>query len=201
MVQENESPVAAERMRAVAEVVNKVRQIEHEHGVTRDALERIRTVLIELARRTDLFPESDYPSAREEERSLLYLLSEDPDHRFALYLSTGVPGRASPPHNHTTWAAIAGIGGEEENRVYERTDDRSLPGKGEIREVHRVVLRAGDGIAFLPDDIHSIHVVGATPTRHLHMYGMSVEHLPNRVEYDMDAGTYKVFPASRGIRK
>ena len=98
-------------------------------------------------------------------------------------------------------AAIAGIGGEEENRVYERTDDRSLRGKGEIREVHRVVLRAGDGIAFLPDDIHSIHVVGATPTRHLHMYGMSVEHLPNRVEYDMDAGTYKVFPASRGIRK
>ena len=201
MVQAHESPVAAERTRAVAEVVNKVRQIEHEHGVTRDALERIRTVLIELARRTDLFPESDYPSAREEERSLLYLLSEDPDHRFALYLSTGVPGRASPPHNHTTWAAIAGIGGEEENRVYERTDDRSLTGKGEIREVHRVVLRAGDGIAFLPDDIHSIHVVGATPTRHLHMYGMSVEHLPNRVEYDMDAGTYKVFPASRGIRK
>lgn len=201
MVQAHESPVAAERTRAVAEVVNKVRQIEHEHGVTRDALERIRTVLIELARRTDLFPESDYPSPREEERSLLYLLSEDPDHRFALYLSTGVPGRASPPHNHTTWAAIAGIGGEEENRVYERTDDRSLRGKGEIREVHRVVLRAGDGIAFLPDDIHSIHVVGATPTRHLHMYGMSVEHLPNRVEYDMDAGTYKVFPASRGIRK
>ncbi len=201
MVQAHESPVAAERTRAVAEVVNKVRQIEHEHGVTRDALERIRTVLIELARRTDLFPESDYPSPREEERSLLYLLSEDHDHRFALYLSTGVPGRASPPHNHTTWAAIAGIGGEEENRVYERTDDRSLRGKGEIREVHRVVLRAGDGIAFLPDDIHSIHVVGATPTRHLHMYGMSVEHLPNRVEYDMDAGTYKVFPASRGIRK
>lgn len=201
MVQAQESPIAAERTRAVAEVVSKVRQIEHEHGVTRDALERIRGVLVELAERKELFPESDYPSPSEGERSFMYLLSEEPDHRFALYLSTGVPGRSSPPHNHTTWAAIAGIDGEEENRVYERADDGSVPGKGEIREVHRVVLRAGDGIAFLPDDIHSIHVVSPTPTRHLHMYGMSVEHLPNRVEFDMGAGTYKVFPASRGIRK
>lgn len=201
MVQAQESPIAAERTRAVAEVVSKVRQIEHEHGVTRDALERIRGVLVELAERKELFPESDYPSPSERERSFMYLLSEEPDHRFALYLSTGVPGRSSPPHNHTTWAAIAGIDGEEENRVYERADDGSVPGKGEIREVRRVVLRAGDGIAFLPDDIHSIHVVSPTPTRHLHMYGTSVEHLPNRVEFDMGAGTYKVFPASRGIRK
>lgn len=201
MVQAQESPIAAERTRAVAEVVSKVRQIEHEHGVTRDALERIREVLVELAERKELFPESDYPSPSERERSFMYLLSEEPDHRFALYLSTGVPGRSSPPHNHTTWAAIAGIDGEEENRVYERADDGSVPGKGEIREVRRVVLRAGDGIAFLPDDIHSIHVVSPTPTRHLHMYGTSVEHLPNRVEFDMGAGTYKVFPASRGIRK
>jgi predicted metal-dependent enzyme (double-stranded beta helix superfamily) len=201
MTQAQQSPVAAERTRAVAEVVNKVRQIEHEQGITRDALERIRMVLVDLAERKELFPESDYPSPGEQERSLMYLLSEDPDHRFALYLSTGVPGRASPAHNHTTWAAIAGIDGEEENRVYERVDDGSVPDKGEIREVRRVVLRAGDGIAFLPDDIHSIHVVSPTPTRHLHMYGMSVEHLPNRIEFDMEAGTCKVFPASRGIRK
>ncbi len=201
MVQAQQSPNAAARTHAVTEAVNKVRQIEGEHGVTREALERIRTVLIELARHKDLFPESDYPSPSEQERSLMYLLSEDPDHRFALYLSTGVPGRASPPHNHTTWAAIAGIDGEEENRVYERVDDGSVPGKGEIREVRRVVLRAGDGVAFLPNDIHSIHVVSPTPTRHLHMYGMSVEHLPNRIEFDMEAGTCKVFPASRGIRK
>ena len=62
-------------------------------------------------------------------------------------------------------------------------------------------LRPGDGIALLPEDIHGIHVVSRVPTRHLHMYGLSIEHLPNRIEFDMKKGTYKVFPPSSGIRK
>jgi predicted metal-dependent enzyme (double-stranded beta helix superfamily) len=193
--------VKQERSRAVAAAVSKIRDIEQREGVTRDALEHIRQALVELAARKELFPESDYPSPGEQERSLMYLIREDADYRFALYLSTGIPGRSSPPHNHTTWAAIVGMDGEEENRVYERLDDGSVPGKGQLREVRRVVLRAGDGIAFMPDDIHSIHVVSSTPTRHLHMYGLSVEHLPNRIEFDMQQGTCKVFPPSRGIRK
>lgn len=193
--------VQQQRRQAVAAAVSKIRDIEHRQGITRDALEHIRGALAELAARKELFPESDYPSPGEQERSFMYLISEDDDHRFALYLSTGVPGRSSPPHNHTTWATIVGMDGEEENRVYERLDDGSVPGKGQLREVRRVVLRPGDGIAFMPDDIHSIHVVSSKPTRHLHMYGVSVEHLPNRIEFDIERGTCKVFPPSRGIRK
>lgn len=193
--------VQQQRSQAVATAVAKVRDIERREGVTRDALEHIREVVVELAGRKQLFPESDYPSPGGQDRSFMYLISEDPDHRFALYLSTGVPGRSSPPHNHTTWATIVGMDGEEENRIYERVDDGSVPGKGQLRETRRVVLRAGDGIAFMPDDIHSIHVVSSRPTRHLHMYGLSVEHLPNRIEFDMEQGTCKVFPPSRGIRK
>jgi predicted metal-dependent enzyme (double-stranded beta helix superfamily) len=193
--------VQQRRAEAVAAAVARIRDIERNEGVTRNSLEHIKGVLVDLARQRELFPESDYPSPKPEERSLLHLLSEDPDHRFALYLSTGVPGRSSPPHNHTTWAVIAGIDGEEENRVYERVDDGAVPGKGEIREMHKFVVRPGDGIAFLPDDIHSIHVVSRRPTRHLHMYGLSIEHLPKRIEFDVQQGTYKVFPPSRGIRK
>lgn len=201
MTQVREQSVARERAEAIAHAVERVRRIEREQGVNRQALEDIKHILVALARRKDFFPESEYPPPTAEERSLLHLLAEDGDHRFALYLSTGVPGRSTPPHNHTTWAVIAGIDGEEENRVYERLDDGSVPGKGEVREVKRLVLRTGEGIAFMPDDIHSIHVVSPTPTRHLHMYGMSLEHLPNRVEFDLQRGTYKVFPPSRGIRK
>ncbi|MFQ5995730.1 MAG: hypothetical protein ACE5K1_11635 [Acidiferrobacterales bacterium] len=193
--------VPDERKRIVSQAVEEVRAIEHDQSVTPDSLQRIKAVLVELAAHAELFSKSDYPSPTKEEKSLMYLISEDKDHRFALYLSTGVPGRSSPPHNHTTWAVIAGIDGEEENRVYERIDDGSVSGKGDIRQIRSVVLRAGDGIAFMPDDIHSIHVVSDTPTRHLHMYGLSVEHLPNRVEFNIDKGTYKVFPPSRGIRK
>lgn len=200
MSQEQPGNVVRKRMQAVAHAVDKIRGIERNQGVTRVSLEEIKATLVDLTKHQELFPESDYPSPTKED-SLMYLITEDDDHRFALYLSTGVPGRSSPPHNHTTWAVIAGLDGEEENRVYERVDDGSVPGKGEIREQSRFVLRTGDGIALMPDDIHSIHVVSDKPTRHLHMYGMSVEHLPNRLEFDPEQGTYKVFPPSRGIRK
>lgn len=196
-----QQPAARERAQAIGEAVEEIRRIERAQGVNRDSLERVKQVLVRLAARKELFPETDYPSPRPQERSLMHLLAEDADHRFALYLSTGVAGRSSPPHNHTTWAVIAGIEGEEENRVYERLDDGSVPGKSEVREQHRFVVRPGDGIAFMPDDIHSIHVVSRVPTRHLHMYGLSVEHLPSRLEFDLEQGTHKVFPPSRGIRK
>jgi hypothetical protein len=50
-------------------------------------------------------------------------------------------------------------------------------------------------MAYMPEDIHSIHVVGTEPIMHLHMYGTSIEHLPNRIAFDVSAGTYKVYPA------
>jgi hypothetical protein len=32
------------------------------------------------------------------------------------------------------------------------------------------------------------------------MYGRALDHLPNRLTYNMAEGTYKVFPASPNIR-
>ena len=148
--------------------------------------------------RTELFDCARFP-APVEQPNLNYLLSEDADHRFALYLSTGRPGRVTPPHDHTTWAVIVGLDGVEENRLYERLDDRATPGRAEVRESGRRLVGPGDGIAFLADDIHSVHVVGAAATRHFHLYGLSLEHLPGRQQYDLASGTCKVFPASPGI--
>ena len=189
------STVPEQRARAVGETVARVRAIEREQGVTRAALAAIKGELIALAGRRDLFPRDEFIPPDEAPRDRLYCLSEDADHRFALYLNACLPGRSTPPHDHTTWAVIVGIDGDEANRVYERTDDRATPGRGTVRVVHEEVIRAGTGMAYMPDDIHSIHVVGANPILHLHMYGTSIEHLPNRVAYDVDAGTYKVFPA------
>ena len=56
------------------------------------------------------------------------------DGRFALYGSAGVPGKAQPPHNHTTWASIAGVFGDEHNVFYERTDRGETPGEGRLTE-------------------------------------------------------------------
>lgn len=191
--------IAERRNAAVGEAVAEIREIDAHRGVSRESLSSIKEVLLELASKRELFSEKDFPSATGE--PLLYLLSEENDHRYALYLSTGLPGRTSPPHNHTTWAVIVGIDGEEENRIYERLDDGSVPGKANVTVKEKFVVKQGTGICFMPEDIHSIHVVSDVPTRNFHMYGRSVEHLPERIKFDVDEGTYAVYPASPGIRK
>lgn len=193
--------VSEARRVAIADTVARVRQIETEQGVTRTALEAIRAELLKLAARRELFPRSDFRAERDAGgNNAIYLLSEDDDKRFALYMSTAQPGKKVPPHNHTTWAVIVGVEGDEENFFYERTDDGSVPGQGILRQVGHEVVRPGTGVTLMPEDIHHIQVGGTEPTLHLHMYGLALDRLHQRVTYDMDAGTYKVFPASPNIR-
>ncbi|MDH3604429.1 MAG: hypothetical protein OEU26_32890, partial [Candidatus Tectomicrobia bacterium] len=74
----------------------------------------------------------------------IYRLSEDEDHRFAMYMSTSIGAKDVPPHDHTTWAVIVGVQGTEENRFYERIDDGSVPGKGQLKQVGGEMVRPGD---------------------------------------------------------
>lgn len=188
------------RAAAVAETVARVREIERREGVTRVALDRIKAELIALGRRAGLFPFAHFPVPAGKHGEI-YRLSEDADRRFALYASVGRPGKAQPPHNHTTWAAIAGVHGEEHNVFYTRVDDRSVPGHGTLRQTGALTVRQGDACAFLPDDFHTIDVTGDAPSLHLHMYGLSLEELPGRIAFaHSEGGAFAVFPASPTIR-
>jgi predicted metal-dependent enzyme (double-stranded beta helix superfamily) len=191
-------PHRAERERAVAEAIGNIRRIELAQGVTRAALSEIRKVMLDLAARHELFPPEVF--APIDPKNTIYRLSEDADHRFALYASCAEPGRSTPPHDHTTWAVIAGVHGEEHNKFYRRTDDCSVPGEGTVEVDHEFTVRPGTAVTLMPDDIHSIHLGPVGPHVNLHMYGLSLEHLPDRVAYDVAKGTYKVFPASPNIR-
>ena len=206
--------IRAERANAVAETVVRVRKIESAKGVNPGALGAIKDLLLTLAARRDLFPMADFPLGPKDGNGVIYRLSEDPDHRFALYASVGKPGKGVHPHNHTTWAVIVGVHGDEHNVFYERADlpsperspgfaqagDGDQPRKGTLRETGRAVVGPGTGVTLMPDDIHSIFVTGDVNTVHLHMYGLALEQLHERVMYDTRAGTYKVFPATQNIK-
>jgi predicted metal-dependent enzyme (double-stranded beta helix superfamily) len=190
------SSVAERRAKAVAEALSKVRAIEKAKGSTKEALEEMKPILMALAAQKDLFPESEFKVAPGK-TGMIYCLSEDPDHRFALYASAGAPGKYQPPHNHTTWAVIAGVYGDEHNIFFERVDDGRTPGVGKIRKLHEITVRSGNGIGLLGDDIHCIRVINDKPSLHLHLYGLSLEHLPNRIYFENEeGGHYKVFPPS-----
>ena len=38
-----------------------------------------------------------------------HLLHEEPDHMLAVFAGAWLPGRGAPPHNHGTWAVVAGV--------------------------------------------------------------------------------------------
>lgn len=185
----NTMDVKAARTAAVAASIGRIREIESSMGVTRPALERIREELMALAAQEQLFPTSEFPSPPNGEKgSNRYLLQEDGNNRFALYMNALNPGNATKPHDHTTWAVVVAVDGQELNKVYERMDDGSDPERCDMRVAEEIMVEPGRGICLMPDDIHSIHTVGTRPTRHLHMYGLALEKLDGRRAFDDTTG-------------
>jgi rhodanese-related sulfurtransferase/predicted metal-dependent enzyme (double-stranded beta helix superfamily) len=187
-----------ERAAATRDMLAKVRDIETGEGVTRESLVKIGQALTGLARRADLFPLAQFP-VRED--GGIYRISEDPDHRFALYASAGVEGKAVPPHNHTTWACIAGVHGQEHNVRYARVaDGRNDPDYIALERGGELTVVNGNCIEYLPDDFHTIAVPeGGAPALHLHLYGLSLEHLPDRVTVELESGRARRFMAKPKI--
>jgi len=185
---------ASERRKAIEATVADIRGIEKREGVTRASLENIKARLIKLAGRSDLFEPKDYPPPEpgQKLRSCLYRLSEDADHRFALYANASLGGYGTPAHNHTTWAVIVGVTGEELNKFYDRAG-------GGVQEKGRDVVRQGTGVAFLPADLHSIHI--EAPLLNFHMYGLALEQLLRREFYKEKESRWDVFPAHSDIRE
>jgi len=184
--------IVERRAKEVEELVRRVRGIEAREGVTRAALDKIKAELIALASRTELFPAQHFANAPGR-AGTIYHLAEDRDGRLALYGSAGVPGKAQPPHNHTTWAVIVGIEGDELNRFYDRSAE------GGVREKGQAMVRQGSGVAFLPEDLHSIHIDGMT--LNFHMYGLALEQLHRREYYKPKENAWAVFPAHSDIRE
>ena len=185
----------AERRKAIDAAVADIRAIEKREGVTRASLQNIKARLIKLAARTDLFDPKDYPAPAPggKLRSCLYRISEDADHRFALYANASLGGYGTPAHNHTTWAVIVGVTGEELNKFYDRDAQAG------VREKGRDVVKQGTGVAFMPEDLHSIHI--EAPLLNFHMYGLALEQLHRREFYKEKEGRWEIFPAHSDIRE
>ncbi len=191
---------AERRRQAVDAALADVRRLTAQGTPDRAALSAITERLEQLAAHKDLFSRADFPPPAETAgvgASTRYRLNPaDGDGGLALYLNSINPGKTTAPHNHTTWAVIVAVEGQEVNRLYERTDDRSDPARARIHVAREFTVQPGAPIAFLPDDIHSIAVVGTEPTLHFHLYGQPLETLTGRVAIDPDTGEVKNYDAA-----
>ena len=183
--------LSLQRQEIVSESLSNIRNVINKQGVSVPALERVKEILSSLASQEHLFSEADYPTPRSHEYAKVYLLRDDWDGAFSLYLVSSLPVGPSPIHDHGTWAVIAGLAGEEENTVYKRLDDGSQAGKATIAVDYKITLAQGDAMALMPDDIHHIQTTSDSATRHFHLYGKGFMQQTDRLEFSMDEGTTK----------
>lgn len=129
--------------------------------------------LIQLAR-ASVWHKSPYREALPGEE-LLYELAVSPNNGPSLYLVSDGQSVVSPPHEHKTWAVIAGIRGQETNRRYAiRSSEARVVTESSIVEVG-----PGEVLILGTHEVHATEVNTRNATFHLHLYGRPLHSLPS----------------------
>jgi predicted metal-dependent enzyme (double-stranded beta helix superfamily) len=128
------------------------------------SLERAMPLLLRLARASSSWTRPQFYECDAEQGFGLTVLHEEPAHGLWLVAVSWLPGRGAPPHNHGTWAVVAGVDGEEENALWRRRGGR-LQAQG----TH--TIGPGQAAGFLPTAIHSVANRGQRTTLSLQSTG------------------------------
>ena len=122
----------------------------------------------------------------------VHLLHEEADHSLAVILVNWLPGRGTPPHDHGTWAVVAGIEGVEHNVRYKRLDDRSDPDYAELAVKEDFAANEGELVCIRTGGIHKVTNETERMTLSLHTYGRHINHT-NRSQFNLDTNERKEF--------
>jgi predicted metal-dependent enzyme (double-stranded beta helix superfamily) len=113
-------------------------------------------------------PESaDHPFSR-------HKLNEEPDHSLLVLVVTLGAGRHTAPHDHGTWALVAGLDGQETNRRWRRVGDEEAQALGDESVDSATIVSIPSG------EIHSLHNDTTAPSVTLQVYGSNPEFTPHR---------------------
>jgi predicted metal-dependent enzyme (double-stranded beta helix superfamily) len=104
-----------------------------------------------------------------------YVLHEEPDHSLALLVVTSRPGQENAPHDHGTWAVIAGLEGWETHCLWKGA------GGDEVEALHAGKRVDAATVVTVPSDaIHSLHNDSDAVAVTLQLYGMNVDFTEHR---------------------
>jgi len=167
----------------VADLAADLRRITSETGDEKEIIRRVCPLVKRMADETSGWLSDDYYRCNDDQGFGTHLLHEEPNHDLAVFAVAWLPGSGTPPHDHGTWAVVAGVEGDETNINWKRLDDGSKPDYAKVEEVNRVVAKPGHIMAFLPRDIHAVWNETDRVTLSLHVYGRHINHT-DRFQFD-----------------
>ncbi len=179
---------------SVAEYVQDIRAIAAAESDPEKVAARVKPLAKQLVSDTSWMTDA-YRACDEKQGFGVHLLHEEENHDLAVFVLTWLPNRGTLPHNHLTWAVVAGIEGEEHETEWRRRDDGSKAGFADLEKGGESTLRAGDVSVCRPDDIHSVWNTGDTLSISLHTYGRHINYT-GRSEFDPDHKIERPFVVS-----
>ena len=122
----------------------------------------------------------------------LFPLAEEDDHSLAVFAISWLPDRGTPPHDHGTWAVIAGVEGPEWNSFWRRQDDKTRPGFAKLEQVGTKTFNPGEVLAMPSGTIHQVWNKTDSVSVSLHIYGMHINHT-GRSQFDVENCVERAF--------
>ena len=171
--------------------VEDLRRIARETDDEDEIIGRVGPLARRVAIEKDWLDPSHY-QADPEQGFGVHLLHEEPDHSLAVFVVSWLPGRGTPPHDHGTWAVVAGVEGAEHNVRYRRLDDGSRPDYAELEVKHDFDADEGALVCMKTGGIHAVRNETDRVTLSLHTYGKHVNYT-QRAQFDPETREKKDF--------
>ena len=187
--------IAARRDRACQKLLADVHAIKAKEGLTPSALHAFKLKLVALAKRTELFPLTDFAMPAAQGRIHPLLVEDDDGH--GLYFTINMPGKEAAPHDHGVWCINAALSGQERNELFRRTDDGSRAGVATVEKIGEVVVEPGTGLAMADHDIHNTKVISKEPAIGLALYGYAITRFSSVLWYHPEFGSMRASPSRR----
>ena len=175
----------------VDDYIADLRRITAETSDQSEIFERLGPLVQTLVTDTS-WVKPEYYETDPEQGFGVHMLHEEADHSLTVFMVSWNPDSGVQPHDHGTWAMIAGVEGIEHNTRYARLDDRGREGYAEIKVKSEIMAGPGDLVCMKNGGIHSVWNDSDKVTLSIHTYGMHVNYT-ERSAYDMEANTAEAF--------
>lgn len=164
--------------------MNELRAAVAQHPSENALVERLKP-LVQRQAASPGWIRPEYYECDEQHGFGIHVLHEESDQSLWVIAVAWLPHRGPPPHDHGTWAVIAGVDGEERNILWRRRD-------GAIERQGEEIVGPGQVTAFLSRAIHSVTNDSDRVTLSLHVYGKNVNYT-ERSQFDPQTGVEQAF--------